>query len=139
MKMTSRIGNNILREKGFTFFEVMITVVILAVGLTGIYRAFLISLNYQKYTLTRLHILNFLSDEFSRFENSVIAESGAPFSSSGDLVLPLDSRSKFYIERRYDFLAGHLEGLAAVELRLRWDQDKKAQTFTRSSLVYVQD
>ena len=46
----------------------MVTVVILSVGILGIFRAFLISLNYQQYLLTRLYVMNFLTDELAKTE-----------------------------------------------------------------------
>ena len=56
--MISSIGN----KKGFTFFELMVTVAILSTGITLIYRSFLISLDYQEYLSHRLYAINLLND-----------------------------------------------------------------------------
>ena len=50
-------------KNGFTLIEVMVTVVILATGLTMIYRGFLLSLDHQRYMVRRLHADSVLDEK----------------------------------------------------------------------------
>lgn len=112
--------------------------VILAVGIVGVYRAFLIVLHYQDYLLTRLHIANFLSSETSRLENDII--SGKQVMSRNDLgrgLLPMNDRSAIIAEAKSMALTGGKTGPAALTLKVHWDQGDRSQDFSRSSLIYV--
>lgn len=132
--------NKLNNKKGFTFFEVMVAVVILAVGIVGIYRAFLISLKYQKYLLTRLHIVNFLSSQFARFENDVISGKQISFQKEvSQIDVPVDRRSNVSLESISEDVFDRQNGPSILKVKLLWDQGGKVQTFRRSSFVYVED
>ena len=51
-----------INRKGISFVEVMVTAVILVSGITGVYRAYLASLNHLEYLKTRFY-MNFLLDQ----------------------------------------------------------------------------
>lgn len=50
------------RRKGISFVEVMVTVVVMASGFTGVFQAYLASMDYLDYLNTRLY-MNFLLDQ----------------------------------------------------------------------------
>jgi prepilin-type N-terminal cleavage/methylation domain-containing protein len=127
-------------NKGFTFLEVMVVVVILAVGITGIYRAFLQSLRFQDHLLIRLHTINVLSDEFARAENALILGQPLNSSSLGEPSFTAFAMPRFSIQRFQTLVLNDDKNfLYALGVRVLWDQGGKDIEFTRSSLVYAHD
>lgn len=131
-------GLHLCRETAFTFFEIMIALVILSVGMTGIYRAFLTALNYQQYILTRLHVINILSDEFARAENVLIQKADL-LSVAAEIAIPGSQASRFFIQRTMIPLPEDQKGLRALQVKLLWSQEDRSQEFVRGSLVYAKE
>ncbi|MFH0753702.1 MAG: prepilin-type N-terminal cleavage/methylation domain-containing protein [Candidatus Omnitrophota bacterium] len=73
--MTLPIGNSVRtwsgrsrKIAGITFVEVMLTVVILSVGLVGLYRSFFAALNYQDHLAVRLYATNLIDGRIATIE-----------------------------------------------------------------------
>ena len=71
--MILSIGSNLRfrrtpHVRGITFIEVMLTVVILAVGLVGLYRSFFSAINYLDHLSTRLYALNLMESRIATIE-----------------------------------------------------------------------
>ena len=124
------------RSPGFTFFEILITVVILSVGIVGIYRAFLLSLNYQRYLLTRLYVMNFLTDELAKAESLWLSRGRFPSDSLGEISFPVDTRSKFSAQRIAVSQSAAGNGLDQIGIKLLWKDGDAERMFERSTLVY---
>lgn len=56
------------KEKGITFIEVMLTVIILSVGLVALYRSFFSAVNYLDHLSTRLYAFNLMEDRIAVIE-----------------------------------------------------------------------
>ena len=56
------------RKNGFTFIEVMVTVMILATGIVMIYKVFLSSLDHQRYLIHRLYANNVLDQKIEEMQ-----------------------------------------------------------------------
>ena len=61
MMTTLKIGKN----KGLSFIELMLTIVILSSGLVFIYKAFFISLSSFNYLTNRLYAMNLMSNQIA--------------------------------------------------------------------------
>ena len=59
-------GSN--KTRGITFIEVMLTVVILSVGLVGLYRSFFSAVNYLDHLSARLYALNLMESRIATIE-----------------------------------------------------------------------
>ena len=68
------------RKSGLTFIEVMVTIVILSTGIVIIYKALLMSLDYQSHLTRRLYALNLLEgaliDVQLRYDGGQISPGG---------------------------------------------------------------
>jgi len=118
----------------------MVTVVILSVGILGIFRAFLISLNYQQYLLTRLYVMNFLTDELAKTEGLWLSKGSFSRGSIGEVVFPVDARSKFVAERAVVPQSAETEiGLDRIDIKLFWRDGDINRKFQRSTLAYYND
>jgi len=56
------------KASGFTFFEIMVAVAVLAVGIVGIYQAFFISLDYVQHVSLRLYANILLDNKASELQ-----------------------------------------------------------------------
>jgi prepilin-type N-terminal cleavage/methylation domain-containing protein len=73
--MTSKIGNNwtpaqrlLSHSSGFTFVEIMVTLVVLSIGITGIMKTYLFSLNRLSYLSNRLYASLTLDNHIAKIE-----------------------------------------------------------------------
>ncbi len=57
-----------LKRRGFTFFEVMVTVVVFSLGLVMIHKAMLLSFDYQQHLTNRLFAKNYLDHQATRIQ-----------------------------------------------------------------------
>ena len=133
-----RGGRLVEKKAAFTFLEVLVALVILSVGITGIYRAFFIALTYQQHILTRLHVINFLSDEFARAENILIQKTSFS-SAAGEVRLPYGQSSQFLVKRVNVPLGEEYQGGSRLQIGLLWSQGERSREFLRESFVYVPD
>jgi prepilin-type N-terminal cleavage/methylation domain-containing protein len=110
-------------KTGFTFFEVMITVVILAVGVVSVYRAFFASLNYQKYLKARLYAEEFLHDQITVIQQDYQRSKEEPkmFTAVPHTVRLDNEPIEFFCDSHYLTL-GSLEDILQLELVLSWRQ-----------------
>ncbi len=125
------------RGNAFTFLEVMVSLVILSVGITGIYRAFLTALNYQRYVLTKLYTVNVLSDEFARAEHPLVQGGQMPSLAQQEVWIPSDPSSRFFIQRVIVPPRVGYDGEWELQVRMIWQDGEKSQEYRKGSLVYV--
>ena len=115
------IGNRMRSQKAYTFLELMVTVSILSVGIVGIYRALLTSLDYQSELSQRLYAINILEDEISLLENQYRATAEDPSAENGKVIeAVLDHRPVPFTLSVSPGLSENIEGLLPVELALTW-------------------
>ena len=130
-----RFGYGLCRRSAFTLMEVMVTLVILSIGMVGIYRAFLSSLNYQEHILARLHAVNAASDEFARAENDIIqSHECVPSSAAASSVY---SGRTFFLERTAVPFSEDYKGICGLHIKLSWPQKETIRELTRASFVYI--
>src|SRR5262245_8551690 len=87
--MTSSIGNKFLPfgQKGFTFLEIMITIVVLSTGIVAIYKTFLLCLDHQRYLTHRLYASNLIDRRTAQLQ-ALFREKGDAFQNQSKV--PLD-------------------------------------------------
>jgi len=139
MIVYSRDKKSRSKRGGVTFIEMMAALVILGVGITGIYRAFLQSLNYQQNLLARLLILNFLTDQVARDENYLIQGMQLPLGSLGNADAAISAQGEFLASREVSSIDRLSPSkIKALSLGVSWRQYRKKQSFSQSTFVYVE-
>ncbi|MDP2905903.1 MAG: prepilin-type N-terminal cleavage/methylation domain-containing protein [Candidatus Omnitrophota bacterium] len=81
--MTSRTGNNIrggfpYLEHGLTMIEVMLTVIVLAVGLTGVIRAYIVSLDALRASGDYIDAVSLAGEKMIAVKQEEIENGGLP-------------------------------------------------------------
>jgi hypothetical protein len=98
-----------IKNAGFSFFEIMVTVAVLSFGIVIIFQAFIISLNTFDYYLTHLQAQNLadekiweISDELMQKDSLDISETNGNFIIGSKKVtwnidvVPMDEKGEFF-------------------------------------------
>ena len=122
--------------QGFSFFEMMMTVMILSVGLVMVYKAFFLSLKYTKYLTHRLHGMILLDTKIAEIERSLLDHGQLPFSQSQQIEeARLDNKQIDYQYSINFHSVENLEGLFELDISLSWMEDGRTLSLSRS--VYL--
>ena len=109
-------------QRGYTFLELMVTVSILSVGIVGIYKVLLTSMDYQTQLSCRLYASNLIEHEIALLQNQF--QSSGEFSSkeNGKIVeVLLDRRNiPFQFSIVPAAVENNLAGLLPVTVFLSW-------------------
>ena len=65
------VGKKSFRKNGFTFVEVMVTLVIFSVGVLAIYKTFLAALNQMDHLTKRLYATTILDNDIAKIERDL--------------------------------------------------------------------
>ncbi len=109
-------------KKGYTFLELMVTVTILSIGIVGVYKVLITSLDYQRQLSCRLYATNLMEHEIALLENQFKANGEFPDKENGKVVeVLLDRRSVlFEFSLEPATLESNLAGLLPVRITLSW-------------------
>ena len=106
-------------QRGLTFLELMITIVILSGGICAIYKGLIASLDYQSQLSSRLYAMNLMDHEIALLEKKYESTGEFPASENGKVVeAPLDYRN---IPFQFTMQAApfmNLDGLLQTEISL---------------------
>jgi len=124
------------QEYALTFFEVMVSVVILSMGLVMIYKSFLASLDYQRYLSHRLYAMNFLDSriEAIRSDYRILQYEFPQQDSENFAVIINNKRIPFRLDMMSSGIA-NLEKILKVDLLLSWEE--RGRTFRLSRSFYM--
>lgn len=120
---------------GFTFVEVMLTLVILSAGITVIFRSFFYCLDQMHAMTHRLYANIILENRASEIERVLKVYNALPFDVNKkiDAVLGQDTVSA---EERLHFRAfDEYPDLFELNISLSWKEGKKDMLLTRSSYL----
>ena len=125
-----------VNKKGISFVEVLVCVVILSMGITGVYQAYLKSLDYLSYLHVRLHATFLLDNRFSEIQKHVAMSSDIPQSL-------LNSQEQLTIANRditFEFNSDlkHIEpfsNLIQIDMILAWVQNDRRVQLSRSAYI----
>ena len=131
MRKFLRAGHN-----GFTFIEVMVTIMILSTGIVMIYKTFLISLDQQNYLLHRLYANNLLDLEITQLQH-VFQEKGRSSLKDNEMTKNAVIHNKtlaFAIKTFFQDIP-ELEGTLQMDIGIFWLERGRTVRLTRS--VYL--
>ena len=125
-------------NRGYTFLELMVTVSILAIGIVGVYKVLLASLDYQTQLSCRLYAANLIEHEMALIENQFRATGQFPIKENGKVVEAfLDRRNiVFYLSLLPVGVENEIAGLIPVEVGLSWT-DRGRTINVKRALYFV--
>ena len=66
-------------QRGFTLFEILVATVVLAVGITGIYQAFFLSMNQLNHLTSRLYANILMDNQLTQLQQKFAFEGAIAF------------------------------------------------------------
>ncbi len=113
--------------RAYTFLELMVTVSILSIGIVGIYKVLLTSLDYQSQLSCRLYATNLMEHEIALLENQFKSTGQLAAEENGKVVeVLLDRRNvRFEFSLFPAAVENNIIGLLPVTIVLSWpDRDR---------------
>jgi prepilin-type N-terminal cleavage/methylation domain-containing protein len=132
-RMTSSIGNKV---KGFTFVEVMVTLVILSTGIVMIYKSFFLCVDYLSYLTCRLHASQMIETKIADVSRSYRESEDTTFD-RGATTESVEVNHK-WIDFNYDIEMSPVSGLDYVyrlKVTLSWYDGHRLMNLSRESLL----
>jgi prepilin-type N-terminal cleavage/methylation domain-containing protein len=132
--------NRLSQNKGFTFFEVMATVAILATGVVFVYKALFLTLDFQEQLSHRLYALQLLDKK--------IAEIKIYYKEYEDLPMYFNGQvDRVYINNRllqFQYLVDfnsifEIENLKRVDLSVAWREKGRVLRLSRTSFFPIKE
>ena len=122
-------------KRGLTFFEIMVTVVILSIGTVMIFRSFLICLDYLQHLKNRLYANVLMNNKITLIQQKYLL-TGRVVSEETlwekELSSQVDFPFKFSVNT-YSF--EELNGLYQFNMVLSWDEKGRTKSIVRT--VYL--
>ncbi len=133
--MTLPIGNN---QKGFTFVEVMVTLVILSSGIVFIYKSFFLCADYLSRLSLRLDANQLLDNKISEIKRYVKDSHDLSFNRSGNLPIVEShyKKTQFFYQTELVPVLG-FEDLYQLSVHLSWVEYGHKRRLSRLSLLEI--
>jgi len=148
--MILRIGNNRIKThpnspaiikkhntKGFTFVEVMVTMVIFSLGIVTILKTFVVSLDQMSHLTTRLYANTLLDTQFSTIQKMLTQYSVLPMELEKSNEIQVGSRIVDFKETMSFTEVDDYLDVFELELKIKWNVGKKKYEISR--IGYVSD
>jgi len=120
-------------KKGFTFFELMVSLAILSLGIVLVYQSFISTLNAYSYYLTYLGAQHWIDEKAWEIEDSLIREKK---------TIPYLENGKFIIKNKTIFYQVNINELSPsslykINISAQWEEKNRKANI--SSLYYVSE
>lgn len=124
-------------SKGFTFIEVLVTLVILSVGIIAVFRSFLLSLDYLTHLNNRLYATILIDDRIDVTQRILRNYKSLPLGNSEDITVDIGSKEKKYLyQTKISEISGYID-FFELELSLQWQE--KGRNIKLSRFAYLSD
>ena len=133
-RMTSRTGSN--NHLGFTFVEVMVTLVVLSAGIVFIYKTFFLCVDYLSRLSTRLCANELIDSRVSEISR-LMREHGDLSFDRGPLIVTKEishKRIDFNYQINFVPVTGY-EGLYRLDVGLSWQDHGRSMHYMRSAVL----
>ena len=124
-------------SKGFTFIEVLVTLVILSVGIMAVFRSFLLSLDYLIHLNNRLYATILIDDRIDVTQRILRNYKSLPLGNTEDITVDIGSKEKKYIHQtKISEISGHID-IFELEMSLQWQE--KDRNIKLSRFAYLSE
>ena len=113
----------------------MVTLTILSVGITMIFRSYIISLERMSYLTSRLYATNILDNRISEIERSLKVYNSLPFDLSPKKSIDIGGKEIFFKQDMNISAVENFVDLFQLELGLTWDEKDREVNLSRTSYL----
>ena len=139
--MISQIGNSAranrrpLNTRGLTFIEVMVTLIIFSVGIVGIFKTFIISLDQLNYLTDRLYASIILDNHITAIEHMLKVDRALPLETPASETLQMGSRKVVFEQELVLSAVEDFIDTFKLDLTLTWKEGTHQKHLSRSAFV----
>jgi prepilin-type N-terminal cleavage/methylation domain-containing protein len=120
---------------GFTFVEIMVTLVILSLGIVAIFRGLFTSLDQISHLNSRLYVNTMLDDRLARIERSLRAYKALPFELEPEQSLDLGVKSIVLTPSLNIAEVMGLNDIYRIDVAYSWLENGKTVRLSRSAFI----
>lgn len=123
-------------KHGFTFFELMVTVVILALGITMIYRGLLSALTIQRHMVYRSYAHNLMNHKIASLQFAFQQNDNVPVYEEDEIenIVLNNNRVVFRYQCRFSPVMS-LPNIQRVDMALSWQEHHRRFRLRRSAYI----
>ncbi len=123
-------------KNGFTFFELMVTVVILALGISMIYRGLLSALSIQRHMIYRSYAHNLLDHKIASLQFAFQQDAEVPVYEENEIenIVLNNHQVVFRFQSRFSPVLS-LPNIQRVDMILSWQERNRGFQLTRSAYL----
>lgn len=134
--MISPIGNDI-RQKGFSFLEVMVVVMILSGGLVLIYKSFFMALDYTNYLTARLQANILLDEKIAELNRRLLDQNQLVLVAPSALDRVMIANRPIDFQYTLDFRAvKDWQGLFLLDITINWREGSRHVHLSRQVYLF---
>ncbi len=123
------------KQDGFTFLELMVTVVVLSVGIVGVYRVFLSTLRYQNHVAYRLCAINLADDHLAEVSQQFRLGKAVPAQVALQEGVSIRNHDVIFSVQSLLSKPGVSDAFKRVETVVSWWEGEHNYKILRSALV----
>ncbi len=142
MRTTSSIGNSPIGTvrlsgwRGFSFFEVMVTLVVFSLGIVTIQKAMLHAIDIRQHLTNRLYAFQVLDDYFLRAQTQFKRNGESPLPMNGLVMQARLNKRVIPFRLAVDFRQIDKDlGLYQLDMALTWPERERTARIQRSALL----
>ena len=121
--------------KGFTFVEIMLSLIIFSVGVTAIFSTFLLSLDQMNHLTNRIYANTQLDNQILTIERILRVHRALPFDSQNLRKNNLGHRELIFQGKTFLTAVEDLPDVFALRLELTWDERARSKRLSRSAYL----
>lgn len=130
-----RISTKTTNRNGLTFVEVMVAVVVLAVGITAVYRSYVLAIDRMDHLTKRVYATTMIDDRIMRLERFLRAQKAIPMDSDKKEAVDIDGKRLEFDQYVQIRAVDDLPNIFQVDLRLQWKENQREVTMRRSAYI----
>ncbi len=124
-------------SRAVTFFELLVTVTILASGMVMIYKALLLSLDYQDYLMQRLYADNLIEHKIVLIQQDFQDNGTLELTPQGEIEDVVLNNKRIAFQFSYDLKdMGDLKSIFQLDVDLSWADHGRSFRLARSAYVF---
>jgi len=123
------------QQSGFTFLEVMVTVMVLSVGIIAVYRVFLSTLKYRNHVAYRLYAMNLADAHLADVSQQFRLGKPVPLQIVFQETVPIHNHDVVFAVQSSFSKPGNSDFLKRVETTVGWWEGEHNYKILRSALI----
>jgi prepilin-type N-terminal cleavage/methylation domain-containing protein len=127
--------NRNLNKKGLTFVEVMVTLVILSVGIVGIFKSYLISLDRITFLTSRIYAGNIIDNRLSKIERMLRIYQTLPLTFNDTIKVNVGHKNILYYPEVKIKSVKEFTDVFQIDFSLKWTEAGKERFLSRSMFI----